>query len=179
MKWDIWRPWLDLPTCTLKVMHLILNIFLLICSFSRCEYQDSTTSVIGWLMIIQRMVEWELAGETLVFEEILAPSHFIHHKSYMTWPIEQRPAWAISRPNIRWRILRNSIYAYKYLRATEWLGLSRNCRQDTETESSLRSSEETNVVPITSQMNPFHIQAPYYLDINFNIILTSTCSSSR
>jgi hypothetical protein len=29
-----------------------------------------------------------LARETHVFEENLAPSHFVHHKSYMTWSIE-------------------------------------------------------------------------------------------
>jgi hypothetical protein len=36
------------------------------------------------MMIVEQLVECELAEETEVLGEILPRCHFIHHKSYMT-----------------------------------------------------------------------------------------------
>jgi hypothetical protein len=38
------------------------------------------------MMSVEQLVEWELAGETEVLGENLLQRHFVHHKSYMTWP---------------------------------------------------------------------------------------------
>jgi hypothetical protein len=38
------------------------------------------------MMSVEQAVEWELAGETEVLGEDLPHSHFVHHKSHMTWP---------------------------------------------------------------------------------------------
>jgi hypothetical protein len=38
------------------------------------------------MMNMEQSVEWELAGETEVLGENLPQCHFVHHKSYMTWP---------------------------------------------------------------------------------------------
>jgi hypothetical protein len=38
------------------------------------------------MMSVEQSVEWELAGETEVLGKNLPQWHFLHHKSYMTWP---------------------------------------------------------------------------------------------
>jgi hypothetical protein len=39
------------------------------------------------MMNMEQSVEWELAEETDVLGENLPQRHFVHHKSYMTWPV--------------------------------------------------------------------------------------------
>jgi hypothetical protein len=36
------------------------------------------------MIIVEQSAEYELAGETELFGEILPQSHFAHHKSHMT-----------------------------------------------------------------------------------------------
>jgi hypothetical protein len=43
-------------------------------------------SMIGWLMDVEQLVEWELAGETELVGGNLLPCHFAQNKSHMTWP---------------------------------------------------------------------------------------------
>jgi hypothetical protein len=38
------------------------------------------------MLNMEQSVEWELAGETEVLGENLPQCHFVHHKSYITWP---------------------------------------------------------------------------------------------
>jgi hypothetical protein len=38
------------------------------------------------MVIVEHLVEWRLAGKAEVLEENLFQCHFVHHKSYMTWP---------------------------------------------------------------------------------------------
>jgi hypothetical protein len=38
------------------------------------------------MVIVEKLVEWRLAGETEVLGEILPQRHFVHHKSHMTRP---------------------------------------------------------------------------------------------
>jgi hypothetical protein len=40
--------------------------------------------MIGWLMNMEQLVEWELAGETEVLRENLSQHYFVHHKSHST-----------------------------------------------------------------------------------------------
>jgi hypothetical protein len=42
----------------------------------------------GWWVrvIVEKLVEWRLAGETKVLRENLPQRHFVHHKSHMTRP---------------------------------------------------------------------------------------------
>jgi hypothetical protein len=37
-------------------------------------------------VIVEKLVEWRLAGETEVLGENLPQRHFVHHKSHMTRP---------------------------------------------------------------------------------------------
>jgi hypothetical protein len=44
------------------------------------------------MMIVEKLVECELAEETEIFGENLPQRHFVHHKSHMTWSwLEQGP----------------------------------------------------------------------------------------
>jgi hypothetical protein len=41
-------------------------------------------------MIVEKLLEWRLAGETEVLGENLPQRHFVHHKSHMTGPGSSR-----------------------------------------------------------------------------------------
>jgi hypothetical protein len=47
------------------------------------------------VMIVEQLVEWELAGETEALGENLPQHHFVHQKSHMTWPMIEPgpPRW--------------------------------------------------------------------------------------
>jgi hypothetical protein len=47
------------------------------------------------MVIVEKLVEWRLAGETEVFGENLPQSHFVRHQSHMT-----RPGFELGPP--RW-----------------------------------------------------------------------------
>jgi hypothetical protein len=49
-------------------------------------------------MMVEKLVEWRLAGETEVLRENLPQRDFVHHKSHMTIPgFEPRlPRWEAS-----------------------------------------------------------------------------------
>jgi hypothetical protein len=38
------------------------------------------------MVIVEKLVEWRLTGETEVLGENLPQRHFVHHKSHMTRP---------------------------------------------------------------------------------------------
>jgi hypothetical protein len=57
------------------------------------------------MVIVEKLVEWRLAGETEVLGENLPQRHFIHQKSHMTEPgwasavgSKRLTAWAMARP---------------------------------------------------------------------------------
>jgi hypothetical protein len=57
------------------------------------------------MVIVEKLVEWRLAGETEVLGENLPQRHFVHHKSHMTRPgfeaaigSQRLTAWAMARP---------------------------------------------------------------------------------
>jgi hypothetical protein len=43
-----------------------------------------TASITGWLMNVEQLVKWELAGETKVLRENMPQSNFIPQKSTIT-----------------------------------------------------------------------------------------------
>jgi hypothetical protein len=49
-------------------------------------------------VIVEKLVEWRLAGETEVPGENLSQRHFVHHKSHMTRPAFEPgpPRWEAS-----------------------------------------------------------------------------------
>jgi hypothetical protein len=51
--------------------------------------------MVGWLMYMEQLVEWELTGETEILGENKQQFHIVHHKSNMTGPGIQRwpPLW--------------------------------------------------------------------------------------
>jgi hypothetical protein len=57
------------------------------------------------MVIVEKLVEWRLAGETEVLGETLPQRHFVHHKSHMTRPgIEPGPPrWETSDLDIEER----------------------------------------------------------------------------
>jgi hypothetical protein len=62
------------------------------------------------MVIVEKLVEWRLAGETEVLGENLPQRHFVHHKSHMTipgfepelprWESQWLTAWAMARPSL-------------------------------------------------------------------------------
>jgi hypothetical protein len=57
--------------------------------------------MIGLLMNMERLVEWELAGETEVVGESLLQCHFVHHKSHITLDRTRTAAVEIRRLTAR------------------------------------------------------------------------------
>jgi hypothetical protein len=51
----------------------------------RSEYRDYVTSMIRWIINVERFVDWKLAGEAKYMEKP-RPIHFVHQKSHITWP---------------------------------------------------------------------------------------------
>jgi hypothetical protein len=52
------------------------------------------SSVIGWVMNMEQLVEWKLAGETEVLGKHLPHWYFVYHKLHMIWyEIEPRSTW--------------------------------------------------------------------------------------
>jgi hypothetical protein len=49
-----------------------------------CQYRSYIASMKGWLMNMEHLVEWKLAGETEVLGENLPQFDVVHHKSRMT-----------------------------------------------------------------------------------------------
>jgi hypothetical protein len=47
------------------------------------------------MMIVEKLVEWRLAGETEVLGENLPQRHFVHHKFHMT-----RPGFELGPPRL-------------------------------------------------------------------------------
>jgi hypothetical protein len=47
------------------------------------------------IVIVEKLVEWRLAGETEVLGEDLPQCHFVHHKTHMIWPVLEPgpPRW--------------------------------------------------------------------------------------
>jgi hypothetical protein len=45
---------------------------------------NDAAAMIGWLMNVEQLVKWELAGKTNVLREKLAQHHFVHCKSQTT-----------------------------------------------------------------------------------------------
>jgi hypothetical protein len=50
------------------------------------------------IMMMEKLVEWSLAGETEVLGENLPQRHFVHHKSHFTRPGRELgpPRWEAS-----------------------------------------------------------------------------------
>jgi hypothetical protein len=67
------------------------------------------------MVIVEQLVEWRLVGETEALGENLHQSHFVHHKSHMTWPgLESGPP--------RWEAATNRLsYGAALLGANYWL----------------------------------------------------------
>jgi hypothetical protein len=47
------------------------------------------------MVIVEQLVEWRMEWETEVLGENLSQCHFVHHKSYVTWPVLEPgpPRW--------------------------------------------------------------------------------------
>jgi hypothetical protein len=55
--------------------------------------------MVGRLMNVEQLVEWELAGKTEVMGENLLNYYFFHHNSHMSWPDTEPgpPRWKIGK----------------------------------------------------------------------------------
>jgi hypothetical protein len=71
---------------------------------SRCQYRDNIASMTEWLMNMEQLVEWKLAGDTEVFREDMPQYPFVQHKSYVTWDITRAIALG-SRRLTAWAIM--------------------------------------------------------------------------
>jgi hypothetical protein len=47
-----------------------------------CRYGDYIVEMIGWLINMEHLVEWELRGETEILGENLPLCQFVHHRSH-------------------------------------------------------------------------------------------------
>jgi hypothetical protein len=58
---------------------------------------ETIASMIGLLMDVERLMEWELAGETEVLGEYLSQLQFVHHKYHFTGPGREPgpPRWKV------------------------------------------------------------------------------------
>jgi hypothetical protein len=56
------------------------------------------------IMMMEKLVEWRLAGETEVLGENLPKRHFVYHKSHLARAAvvgsQRLTAWAMARPNV-------------------------------------------------------------------------------
>jgi hypothetical protein len=53
--------------------------------YQRCQYPHYSASMIGWLMIVEQLMELKLAGETEILGETRPQWHFDYNKSHMAW----------------------------------------------------------------------------------------------
>jgi hypothetical protein len=50
--------------------------------------------MIGWLMNMEQLAEWGLAGNTEVLGGNPPKYHIVHHESHTKWPdVEHGPPW--------------------------------------------------------------------------------------
>jgi hypothetical protein len=61
-------------------------VFFLNLLFSNAISIQIIALMMRWLLDMEQLVEWELAGEMKVLRENLPQCLFVHYKSHMTWP---------------------------------------------------------------------------------------------
>jgi hypothetical protein len=80
-------------------VHLVLRPLLAYCTSPRWQMME----------IVEKLVEWRLAGETEVLGENLPQRHFVHYKSHMTLTWARTRAAALgSQRLIAWAMARHN-----------------------------------------------------------------------
>jgi hypothetical protein len=64
------------------------------------------------MVIVEKLVEWKLAGETEVLGENLPQRHFVHPKSHMTRPGAPTRAPAVGSQRLTAWTMARPLYAY-------------------------------------------------------------------